>query len=89
MSLFLKMTFNAKNGLLQLSPDDAKAASANFLCAIRNIKRAANIPLTPYKSDGPLSYADHAMHNLITGAEHLGIDLGARWGNELDSTNDR
>lgn len=83
------MTFNAKNGLLQMSPDDVKCAAGNFLCAIRNIKRAANLPLTPYKHDGPLSYADHAMHNILDGAEHLGIDLGARWGNEIDSTNDR
>ncbi len=83
------MTFNAKNGLLQFSPQDASAASANLLCAIRNIKRAANLPLTPYKHDGPLGWADHAMHNILTGAEHIGIDLGARWGNEIDSTNDR
>lgn len=81
------MTFDPMKGLIQVHPEDAKTACLNLLCAIRNIKRAAGLPLTPYKSDGSLTNADHAMHNILTGAEHLGIDLGARWGNEIDSTN--
>ncbi len=81
------MTFNAKNGLLQISPHNARCAGDGFLCAIRNIKRGADLPLTPYKSEAPLSYADQAMRNIIDAAETLGIDLGGRWGNEIDSTN--
>lgn len=74
--------------MLQIPTEDAKSAAAYLLYAIRNIKQQAELPLTPYKHDGPLSHADHAMHGILEAAERLGIDLGgSRWGNEIDSTN--
>jgi hypothetical protein len=82
------MTFNAKNGKLQVSPDDAQRAGNCFLYAIRKIKESSGKPLTPYKHDmRPIDDAEHAMHGILSGAESLGLDLGARWGNEIDSTN--
>lgn len=81
------MTFDPIKGMIQIAPDDAKRAGACLLYAIRKIKQSANLPLTPVKQEGALTDADHAMHGIIAGASALGLDLGARWGNEIDSTN--
>jgi hypothetical protein len=81
------MNFNPVKGVLQIDPDEAKRAAAYLLYAIKKIKVGAKLPLTPYKQENELSQADHAMHGILEGASALGLDLGARWGNEIDSTN--
>lgn len=80
------MNYDPLKKVIQLTPAEAEGAALYLLCAIRNVKKAAGLPLAPYKHDKALEYADHAMKNILDGAERLGIDLGARWGNELDST---
>jgi len=52
--------------------------------AMKQIRQLAGLPLEPYPQVGHLSPADHAQKDLIDGADHLGIDLGAKWGNEID-----
>jgi hypothetical protein len=51
---------------------------------IKNIRLSAGLPLDRYESDGPLTPADHAMRGVLEIADRLGIEVGARWGNELD-----
>lgn len=80
------MTFDPIKGLVQMTPEDAKSGALYLLYAIKQIKIASNLPLTPYKLDGPLRAPDFAMKLVLDAAERLGIDLGARWGNEIDSS---
>lgn len=51
---------------------------------IRQIRLANDLPLDRYEQDGPLTPADHAMRGVLEVADKLGIETGARWGNELD-----
>lgn len=81
------MNYNPIKGVIQITPEEAKSGAFAFLHAIKKIKQSADLPLAPYKHDDALSAADFAMKSIIDGAEHLGIDLGGRWGNEIDSTN--
>ena len=80
------MTYNPVKGVMQITPEEAKSAGLYFLHSIKNIKQCAGLPLTPYKHETALQPADFAMKSIIDGAERLGLDLGARWGNEIDST---
>lgn len=82
------MNYNPNKSVLQITPAEADQAGAYLLYAIKKIKQSAGKPLTPYKHDmRPLDDAEHAMHGILSGAAALGMDLGARWGNEIDSTN--
>lgn len=81
------MTFNPTKGVLQITAAEASLAGAGFLYAIKKIKQANNLPLTPYKVDRAMNDAEHAMYAILHSAEHLGLDLGSTWGNEIDSTN--
>lgn len=52
---------------------------------IKQIRLSAGLPLDKYESEsGLLSDADHAMRGVLEIADRLGIEVGARWGNELD-----
>ena len=64
-----------------------KSASYKFINALRYIRKMNGLPLDRYHSDGVLTEADQAMKGVIDGAKHLGINLGAEWGNELDLRN--
>jgi hypothetical protein len=81
------MNYNPLKGVIQISPEEAKRGAEYLLYAIRKIKVAGGLPLTPYKHDDPLSDYDFAMHGILDGAKALGMDLGGSWGNEIDSTN--
>lgn len=64
--------------------DKIETAGHFLLSAIVEIRQAYNLPLDKYERSGPLEKSDHAQRNIIDVAECLGIELGARWGNELD-----
>jgi hypothetical protein len=52
---------------------------------IKNIRLGAGLPLDKYsRPNSPLEPADYAMRGLLEIADRIGIDLGARWGEELD-----
>lgn len=52
---------------------------------IKQIRLSAGLPLDKYEMEnGLLSDADHAMRGVLEIADKLGIEVGARWGNELD-----
>ena len=80
------MNFDPLKGVVQITPEEAKSGALYLLHAIKQIKKGAGLPLTPYKNDTALKPADFAMKSILDGAERMGIDLGARWGNEIDSS---
>lgn len=84
----VSMNFNPRKNSLQLSPDDARQAYSLFIYSLRSIRELAGLPLDKYKQEGGLDAADHAQRGIIDGANKLGIDMGAEWGNELDLRNE-
>jgi hypothetical protein len=81
------MKFHAPTGQFTIEADKLKFAATCFMCALRDIRELAGLPLTRYERSGALTRADHAQRAVIEGAENMGIDLGARWGNEIDVSN--
>jgi len=80
------MNYNPIKGVIQITPDEAKSGALYLLNAIKQIKKSAGIPLTPCERNDILQPPDFAMKSIIEAAERLGMDLGGRWGNEIDST---
>ena len=78
------MNYHFPTRQLTVEADKLEIAAGSFMYALRNVRKAAGLPLTPYKRDGALTEADHAQKGILDGAKYLGIDLGADWGNELD-----
>lgn len=65
-------------------------AASELRWAIRNIREAAGLPLTPYDHDGTMEAPQFAEAAILNAAMKLGIDLGAqtqRYG-ELDVSRD-
>ena len=79
------MKYHIQSKGLTIGYTDLEYAAQMFLWSIKQIRIACNLPLDKYTRDGGLlTDADHAMRGIIEGADRIGIDLGARWGNELD-----
>ena len=78
------MKFHAPTKKFVVATDDIEYVSLALLCAMKHIREASNLPLGPYKRDGALTPADHAQKMIIDAADRIGIDPGARWGNDLD-----
>ena len=78
------MTYDAQRDRFALAHSDLQRSATMFRSALRNIRKLAGLPLDRYARTGPLAPADHAQRDVIEGAEVLGIDLGGRWGNEID-----
>lgn len=78
------MKYHAPTKQLTFSIDGVERAAIYFLHAIKQIRKLAKRPLEPYKLPGALRPDDHAMKFVIDGANAIGIDLGAQWGNDLD-----
>lgn len=81
------MNFHAQTGQFTVSQEQLKLASSHLFYAIRQIKEAAKMPLHPFKRETCLESPDFAMCGIISAAKALGIDLGANFGNDIDSTN--
>lgn len=82
------MTFDPKTKTLRVTPDSMKRAYHSLMYAMMHIRLASNLPLDKYESSTPtLESADFAMKAILDAAEHLGIEMDARWGNELDLRN--
>ncbi len=80
----IEMKYHAPTKSLTVDTKAYEDASFYFLYAMRKIRESAGLPLTAYSRDGVLQGPDHAMKGIIDGANKLGIDLGADWGNEID-----
>ena len=78
------MQYHAPTGKFVVPQEGLKACADHMRYAIGQIRLAAGLPLAPYARDSALTPADHAQKAIIDAATAVGIDLGARWGNELD-----
>jgi hypothetical protein len=78
------MIYDALKDRFSLDQSNLRQAAGNFRYALKNVRKAAGLPLDKYQRDGALTPADHAQKGIIEGAKALGIDLGADWGNEID-----
>jgi hypothetical protein len=77
-------TYDPLRKVFQIPTDDMGFVGRHLLYAMREIRTVAGLPLDKYERTGLLQPADHAQRALIEVAERLGLDLGARWGNEID-----
>lgn len=78
------MNYDAQKDRFTVQHSDLQRSAAMFRSALQNIRKLAGLPLDRYARPCPLAPADHAQRDVIEGAEVLGIDLGGRWGNEID-----
>jgi len=45
----------------------------------------SGLPLTSYERDtAVLELPDHAMKSIIEAGESIGLDMGGKWGNQVD-----
>ena len=78
------MNYHYPTKQFTVEKDKFEWAARNFIYAMRHLREASGLPLTPYEREGKLTDADHAQKGILDGAKAMGIDLGAEWGNELD-----
>lgn len=81
------MTYDPKTKTLRVKPDDMARAYDSLMWALKNIRLTAGKPLDKYEKPGPLEPVDFAMKGILDAAGALGIEMDARWGNELDLRN--
>ena len=78
------MNYHHPTKQFTVEPHKLEHAAYSFIYALRHVREASGLPLTPYEREGGLTNADHAQKGILDGAKAMGIDLGAEWGNELD-----
>ena len=78
------MKYHAQSKRLVIDVKTLESAAIHLRYSLQKIREVANLPLTPYKQEGALTAADYAQKTLLDLAELLDIDMGARWGNDLD-----
>ena len=79
-----EMTFNGVSKRFEIDASRFEAVSNNLCYALALIRRAYDLPLDKYERNGPLEESDHAQRAIIEVANSMDIDLGSRWGNEID-----
>ena len=80
------MKYHAPTNAFTFEHDRLQGAAYALLYAMRKIREISDLPLTRYTRDDILTDADHAQKSIIDAANALGIDLDAKWGNDLDLT---
>lgn len=79
------MQYDPIKNKITITPEEAQRAAGSLLSALKSIRECAGLPLDKYERKGGfLEPADHAMKGILDAAADLGIDLGVKWGNELD-----
>lgn len=78
------MRYHAPTKQFTIGLDAIGMVSYLLLDTMKHVRQAEGLPLEPYKRDGVLTNADYAQKNIIEAADKIGIDLGGRWGNEID-----
>lgn len=82
------MQYDPIKNRITITPEEAQRAASSLIYAIKSIRECAGLPMDKYEREsGFLEPADHAMKGILDAAADLGIDLGAKWGNELDLRN--
>jgi len=78
------MKYHAPTKQFVIDREDIDIAAICLKQAIADIRKMAGLPLTKHERTGPLSQADLAQKVILDAADAIGIDMGARWGNEID-----
>ena len=78
------MKFHAPTNNFVIQHDDLKYASSLLRIAIKQIRLINGLPLSKYNQNSSLKPEDYAQKMIIDAANAIGIDMGAKWGNELD-----
>lgn len=78
------ITFNAQTKNLEIPAETLSRVSDELIYTLRSIREIAGLPMDRYERPGPLEPADHAQRAVLEIANALGINLGAKWGNEID-----
>jgi len=77
------MKYSAVHKQLIVTPKDLGEAADSILWAMKRYRDLAGIPLKRSKPDS-LEDIDFAEKEMLEGLGKIGIDLGAKWGYELD-----
>jgi hypothetical protein len=78
------ITYNAHTKNLEIPVETLERVSYELNYTLRSIRDIAGLPMDKYERPGPLEPADHAQRAVLEIANALGINMGARWGNEID-----
>lgn len=81
------ITFNAQTKSLEIPVATLERVSCELTYTLRSIREIAGLPMDKYPRPGPLEPADHAQRAVLEIANALGINMGAKWGNEIDLRN--
>jgi hypothetical protein len=81
------ITYNAHTKNLEIPVETLERVSYELTYTLRSIREIAGLPMDKYERPGPLEPADHAQRAVIEIANALGINMGAKWGNEIDLRN--
>jgi len=82
------MNYNPRKKCIQIGIPDADRAYRFLIHALKNCRKAGDLPMGPYDRRGPLQPIDHAQSGILDAAAALGIDLGAGFHEELDLRGD-
>ena len=79
------MKINPVNKTIQINIDNLESTYYALRHAIKCIREMSGLPLTSYERDtAVLELADHAMKSIIEAGESIGLDMGGKWGNQVD-----
>ena len=81
------ITFNAHTKNLEIPVATLERVSYELTHTLRSIREIAGLPMDKYPRSGPLEHADYAQCAVLEIANALGINMGAKWGNEIDLRN--
>ena len=78
------MNYDPRKNKIQIDLQDARRAADLLLHALVHVREQAGKPLDRYPDPKDLDHCEFAQKQILDAAEALGIDLGAKWGHELD-----
>ena len=78
------MEYHAPTGRFTWSTDTPERVSLHLRGLIKQIREDNQLPLTPYRCDGPLGSAELLQARVGTIARELNIDRGGHFGHEID-----
>lgn len=78
------MKYSHVHKSLIINQKEIELLTDNIIHAMKKYRESLSIPLGKREKDGPLEDVDHAEKSIIEGLESIGIDLGVKWGSELD-----